>query len=300
MRIRSSERYHTFQTMLFRRLQAYSLQGLMMDDDHNFTAAIEAIAEDNRDNLNLFPYNNQKVIFPFYDNTTAIPFSSEELHAKYILATEVGVPFYIICYIRGCFSILEVSERNSSILIRKSAQFTEAEFIDWWRSIKRTIQTKPLRNGGEARLCSTVFDTVLRRHGLEWGGNIDGFSLTENSDGIRFIIDNISVHRANINDDPSYYFNSPNPRHGPRYEGWYAAVKLAHDLGVPHILFTLDANNDLIEHVGIAVIDKLSPQGLFYAGNKKTNENIISGMDNIVKYVNRLALYASPPTLIEK
>lgn len=300
MKIRSSERNHYFQSMLFRRLRAFSLQGLLMDDDHNFTAAIEAIAEESSDDKRLFPYSGSNVVFPFSSTNTAIPFTEEELHAKYILATEIGVPFYIICYSNGLFTILEVKEKDGSIGIKKSQKFTEQQFIDWWKQLKGTIQTKQLNNGGEARLCNTVFDSVLRKYGLEWGGNIDGFSLNEDGSGIRCIIDNISVSRPGLNDDPSNYFNSPNPRHGPRYEGWYAAVKLAHDLGVPHVLFTLDKNNDRIEHTGIAFIRRLSPEGLFYVKNIKTNDNIRSGMDNIVDFINRVLPRLSPPELIEK
>lgn len=53
MKVRTSENAHFFQTKLFNRLKAYSLQGLLMNEQHEFTAAVEAIEyNDNDDNSN--------------------------------------------------------------------------------------------------------------------------------------------------------------------------------------------------------------------------------------------------------
>ena len=80
MKIRTSENSHDFQTRLFSRLQAYSLQGLLMNDRHEFTTAIEAVE------------------YEVGDDKTKVPFTQSELHARYVLAREAGVPLYLLCY----------------------------------------------------------------------------------------------------------------------------------------------------------------------------------------------------------
>lgn len=165
---------------------------------------------------------------------------------------------------------------------------------------KQTIQSKALNNGGEKRIGKTIFDSTLRKYGCEWGGNIDGFVLSEDGRSIRYIIDNISVSAPNLNDEPSHYFNSPNPKHGPRYEGWYAAVKLANKLNVPHVLFTIDKRDTEKEHIGFAIIDKLTPEGIWYADNISPDKRILSGLDSIEKEVEKIVRKSKAPKIVEK
>ncbi len=282
MKIRTSENEHAFQTQLFNRLHAYSLQGLLMNDRHEFTTAVEAVEYENG------------------DDKTKVPFSPSELHARYILAKEVDVPFYLICYMDKLYKILRVNENNNQVVLNFEKHLDEDGFIQWWGERKQTIQTKQLNNGGEPRINETIFDAVLRKHGYEWGGNIDGFVLSSNNQCVDYIIDNISVSKANLDDEPSQYFNSPNPRHGPRYDGWYAAVKLANQLNVPHLLFTIDKRDVTNEHIGLTAIEKLSPDGLFYIDNLKPNDNIVERMENIVRAINKMYRKAQPPVLEER
>jgi len=282
MKIRTSENVHEFQKRLYDKLQAYSLQGLLMNDDHNFTAAVEAVEYEDG------------------DDKTKVPFTERELHARYVLAEEAGIPFYILCYMDRRYKIIRVRESNHTIRLGMEAQLSEKEFIGWWGGLKQTVQTKQLNNGGEERLRDTVFDSVLRKYGYEWGGNIDGFVLTEDGQKVKYIIDNISVSKPNLDDEPSHYFKSPNPIHGPRYEGWYAAVKLACQINVPHFLFTIDKRDLSKEHIGFAVIESLSPDGIFFADNVLPNHNIIEGLENIVRIVNNRAMTAAAPKLTER
>lgn len=282
MKVRTSENTHVFQTRLFEKFQAYSLQGLLMNEQHEFTAAVEAIEYEEG------------------DDKTKVPFTERELHARYILAREAGIPLYLICYINEFYRIISVSEREGRVHLRIDKKLDENGFVEWWGEIKQTVQTRQLDNGGEARISKTVFDRVLRRHGYEWGGNIDGFVLTEDGQSVRYIIDNISVSKANLDDEPSHYFNSKNPKHGPRYDGWYAAVKLANQIEVPHVLFTIDKREQFREHIGLAVIDKLTPEGIFFAEDIKPNENIIEGMENIAETVNETVNVSLPPELVER
>lgn len=87
MKIRTSENSHEFQERLFKRLKAYSLQGLLMNDKHEFTTAVEAVEYENG------------------DDKTKVPFTEADLHARYVLAQEAGIPLYILCYIDKLYKI---------------------------------------------------------------------------------------------------------------------------------------------------------------------------------------------------
>lgn len=77
-------------------------------------------------------------------------------------------------------------------------------------------------------------------------------------------------------------------------------MKLSSRLQIPHALFTIDKNNPTIEHIGFALIEKLSPEGLFYADQIRPDQNILEGMDHIVSTVQKRVRTAVPPILVEK
>lgn len=56
MKIRTSENPHAFQTRLFNRLHACSLQGLLMNDRHEFTTAVEAVEYEAGDDTSIVPF----------------------------------------------------------------------------------------------------------------------------------------------------------------------------------------------------------------------------------------------------
>lgn len=282
MKMRNSENPHEFQERLYNELHAYSCQGLLLDQNHNFSAVVEAVELDENEDFSL----------GLFDHDT--------LYAECILARELNVPFYIVCYKKEWFGIFEITEHNDTLYHDKRHCFKDADFAVWWGRLKQTNQVKKLENGGEPRINETIFDKKLREYGLEWGGNIDGFMLTESKRHVRCIIDNISVSHGLENDEPGRYFNSPNLRHGPRYDGWYAAVKCASTLRVPHLLFTVDKNNVTIEKIGLATISKLTPENISFKDDKTAKDQVLSGVDAILRKVERQILVSLPPELDDK
>ena len=287
MKIRSTENEHEFQNRLFRRLNAYQLQGLLINSKDEFSAGVEAVQYEDGEEFRE-------------------PFTEEELWAKFVLTERIGVPMYLIYYWRRLYYVLKVDKKAQGRASAKRVQpngMDEEGFANWWRVLKGMPQTKKLNNGAEVRANNTVFDSALRRYGLEWGGNIDGFVLSQNNNDVLCVIDNISVSVDNLagnNADPSAYFHSPNPKHGPRYEGWYGAVKLSNQLAVPHMLLTIDKKHPEIEHVGMAFIDGLSPRGLIYVENISPNNRVVDGIDNIALTYARLLLRMHAPALERK
>ena len=283
MKIRSTENDHSFQIALYEKLNAYSLQGLLMDSNHKFTAAVEAIE-----------YNS--------DEEIKIPFSNKELCAKYLLASKLKVPFYIVTYKANYFRIFEVlqSANNTFRFISTPKKpLNENEFANWWGKLKGTVQQKPLANGAGSRANATVFDSTLEKYKLKWGGNIDGFIVNESFDKIECIIDNISVSGKldGMNADPAKYFNDGNPAHGPKYDGWYPTTFLASSLNVPHALFTFNKKDHTENKIGLTFISELSAEKISYVDNITPNSNVLEGIDTIKAEINEKLPKMNPPTI---
>ncbi len=287
MKIRSTENDHDFQKRLFDRLNAYQLQGLLINSRDEFSAGVEAVQYDDGEEY-------------------VEPFSEEELWAKYVLTEKIGIPMYLVYYWKRLYYILQVNKESQGRARPKllnTKGMNEDGFAQWWKELKGMPQTKQLNNGAGVRANNTVFDGVLRRHGLEWGGNIDGFILSADNNEVLCVIDNISVSVDDLggnNADPGAYFHSPNPKHGPRYEGWYGAVKLSNQIEVPHMLLTIDKKHPEMEHVGMTFIDDLSPRGLTYIDNISPNRRVVNGIDNIALTYARLISRMHAPTLERK
>ena len=282
MLIRSSENNHDFQARLFSYIGIHSCQGIMMDENHNYSAIVEAWECQNQEELAFKAY------------------SDREMFCKLVFARELGVPFYVVYYSNNWFKIYEISERNGVIYYDSRNLFMENDFVKWWGYLKEKIYQKPLLNGGEERINKTVFDEILRNHGYDWGGNIDGFMLTESMTHVRCVIDCISVSNGIENDEPGRYFNSPVPKHGPKYDGWYGTVKCSVLMRVPHILITLDKRNPKLDHVGLTAITGLSQKKNKIKNNVRANENIVCGMENIKREIEKICLSTFPPYLEDK
>lgn len=279
MKIRTTEKLHSFQKKLYKSINAFDLQGLLMDENRNFTAAVEAIEFEDYE-------------IPDFKNV----FSDEELLAKYALADALAVPFFLIQFSKGNYGIRKVYKSSEDIIgLTKIENKNEKEFIDWWKQFKRTNQTHPLSNGAENRICNTIFDKVLRKHGLEWGGNIDGFIISKRK--VVAIIDNITIGKASApldgyKADPALYFS----KKGPKYETWLSSVKLASILGIPHFLFTLDGVDQNAEHIGFSTIRSLDKFGIYYVDDKKPFENILIGINNIKSALECFRFFSGPPS----
>ena len=273
MKIRSTEREHRFTEKLFNHLRLFSLQGLTIDVNHNFTAAIEAVQYHKDERIDL------SSVFPFI-----------EVKAKYFLAKSLNVPLYFITHQHSTFKVYHIvcdNEFTSKLVYT----FNEKEFVNWWATLKGLSQPKPLMEAAE-RVKDSVFDITLVKYGMAWGGNIDGYMFKNKK--YACIIENIYTQRHPLEShkgEPSYYFHM----RGPNYNTWYPTVKLAGQLNIPLFVFTIEGNSKK-ERIGFSVIDYLSTKGIFYKG-KKPNQNILEGLQNI-KNVVEVHLNSSPPKIV--
>jgi len=273
MKIRNSEAVHPFIRNLFHELHIFSIQGLTMSAEQSFTACIEAIQYEDGEKIEL------DSIFP-----------ELEVKAKYFLASSLQIPLYFLIFQSGNYFIyvVECSPAPSWKLV---LVLDESKFIGWWKSIKSQKQTKPVYEAS-VRISDSIFDNVLKKHNLAWGGNIDGFMFKEKT--FACVIENIFTNKNPLNSpkgEPSAYFHTK----GPNYNTWLPTVKLAEKLKVPLFLFTVQGNNQQ-EKIGFAVIKSLSPDNIHYINGISPDKNILEGKEAIINCINS-NIKSSPPRI---
>ena len=291
MKLRSTENEHSFTNKLLSEINAYEIQGLTINKKKDkFLTGMEAIELQDDEELN------------FKNLTKLIPPNS--LYAKLLITEVLNIPLYIPTYKNKLYSIYSIT-KNKDYKISKKLQFidksainikecslnlSEEQFIEWWKKVKETIQTKEFVNGAGIRADKTVFDNVLGKYGLYWGGNVDGFVIKDNK--IIGIIDNLSAG-SNIEE------------YNPALQRWFSVwilhinSVLAQTLKVPHLILTIDKYHPDNEIVGLSAIDTLylykNSKEIKFFNNVSPDKNIVMGMDNIKNQIFELLEQAPVP-----
>lgn len=159
MKKRPTESNHFFTRELYKSIHAFSVEGLTMDENRDFTAIVEAVEFEKNESIDLLK-----------------AFTKEEVLAKKLLADELSVPIYFVCYKHNFYYVYSLKEEIignndsfSEVFIVKN-MYDRLGFISWWKSIKKTSQSHPLNNGAAKRTARTVFDEVIESSGYSWGG----------------------------------------------------------------------------------------------------------------------------------
>jgi len=119
---------------------------------------------------------------------------------------------------------------------------------------------------------------LLDKHGLSWGGNVDGFILSSDMK-TQAIIETRNTKKIPLEEyDPAVFFPPHFTRAGD-YKTWEPVVILASKLRIPLFLFTFERGSHE-ERMGFAIIDSISERKLEYQ-DFPPNEKIIEGITNI-------------------
>jgi len=270
MKLRSTEKPHSFSDRLFKTLQVHSLQGLTLASSDDFTAGVEAVE-----------YGpGEKVIAKNL-------FQTEEWEAKWCICSHLSIPLYLMMYEEGSkfLEVLQVYFVAGKFESHHHGRFSFDQFANWWASIKGTRQKKPLH---EARSRISFFDDILAKYGLAWGGNVDGFLLDSKMRAQAIIETRYSTKKPLEEYDPAVYFRY---RNGD-YNTWKPLILLSTRLKVPLFLLTFERGSAQ-ERLGFSVIDSISNEKLFYRGSPPCNY-IISGVENIRQRIEEM-ISEKPP-----
>lgn len=258
---RNTEGSHSFSENIDSSLGIFDMQGLLLNKDGHFTAAIEAFE---------LPKGQH------YTNLRADAFGNEEeLYVRACFAEQVGVPFYVLLHAEDekRIKVFEVYADVSTHKCgcRKQSFLTEHEFIEWWHKRKQTKQSKPYREQFLGRVSKSYFDTLLETNDLKWGGNVDGYFVTDSTSNYRvtgIIEKRFSTKTTITKYDPADYFHYG----GGDYNTWKPLFTLKNILNVPLYLFTYSRAVGEDNLVGATILTKLTKDGITYIKDKSGKE----------------------------
>lgn len=249
---RNTEREHYFADEVAQCCGIHDLQGLLLNENWEPTAAIEA--------YELSEALGNRLLTEF-----VIP--ADELYVKCVFAEWVGVPLYLLTCTQGQRGVVvhEFQADHSRKIPRCVSEEgkSEAAFVAWWRERKQTIQTKAYRRDLSGRIAGSYFDMVLEAQGEKWGGNIDGY-LVDWSSGdvdIRGIVENRFTNKTPLNNyDPQRYFSYG----GGDYYTWLPLFDLHERMGIPLFLATYSTRYGETHSAGLTVVESLNQNGITY------------------------------------
>lgn len=274
----SEEQDHVFANEVAKYCHIHDLQGLLMDSDNHFSAAVEAVATRRDENVD-------------WDTPVSL-FSKDEVLAKIGIANALGVDFYVFFHKRGSETIQQYQVTRASaqkgIGARRRAM-PIMQFLNWWGEYKRTIQIKEcLRSRMRKAVAKSDFDNILENYtigltdkgepiksGQKWGGNVDAFLSSDDGDYRPIaIIENRFTEQNSIEDyDPSDYFASD-------VSAWNPLFLAAKTLNIPLILCVYSKRPGERHKIAMAEIDvNRSTDHLEYVNVPKPGENILESKE---------------------
>ena len=256
MKKRDTERLHEYATEVFSHIKIYEIQGLLKEGD-KFNCGIEAYQVED---FSLITFEN---------------FNEEEEMAKFNFCDQLEIPYYVIIASEKS-SRYRVYNYTSTLTYNLISEYSEDEFIIWWREKQSFTQTKAMYNAAE-RIKNSMIDKLLFENSLAWGTNIDGFSFDADSTSINAIFEKrICTYKP-----PKYTINSYDPAkffHGTHYragdfQSWNILFQLSKKLKSSLILLTFDTS--LEENVGASKITNIDKElGIKYLNKIKPYNNI--------------------------
>ena len=259
MKKRDTERKHVYADKVFNNLEIYDIQGLLKEEEE-FKCGLEA-------------YQVGEFSSISFDNFSA----SEEL-ARFAFCEQLMIPYYIIITSEktSLYRIYETNKLDNKISYDVIAEYSEDEFVLWWRSKQSFTQSKPMYNA-TARIKDSMIDKLLFANSLAWGVNVDGFSIDKQSGKVNAIYEKrictYNPPKYTIkNYDPNRFFHGTFNRSGD-FPSWNILYRLSKSLNVPLLLFTFETSDG--RNVGASKIMNVDQRaGLTYLNGVKPFNNI--------------------------
>lgn len=184
------------------------------------------------------------------------------------------------------FKLHQVLEKDGNIIFKEVSLFKDEEsFIGWWRSIKKLTQTKKTVEA-RPRQGLTVFDNVIEKNGYSWGGNMDGFILTDKDNSVKAIIEVRQSRSFPIEKyDPANYFSGTATKGGD-FKTWLPLVYLKKAYNIPIILLTFSTKSGT--SYGFTEVLSINESKLFYVNNVSPTKNVNNDFNILKKWVNEL------------
>ena len=217
-------------------------------------------------------------------------FTHDEWHAKIHVAQYFGTDLMILTHCSTddiLFRTYTVSYNASNdivfTVVREFAD--EGPFIDWWASIKKLSQTKATVEASP-RQAKTIFDGIIEKHGLSWGGNIDGFILKTDVGTVVLILELRQSRITLVSKyDPAVYFLGTATKGGD-FKTWLPLIYLKKAYNLPLALITLSTKSP--DEIGYTEVFGINTQKLFYVDDISPKTNVTKDLNRVVEWLNNL------------
>lgn len=161
----------------------------------------------------------------------------------------------------------------------------EESFIGWWKSIKKLAQSKKTVEA-KSRQGETIFDDIIERSGSSWGGNMDGFVLTDDNNSVTAIIEVRQSRSFEIeNYDPAKYFSGTFSKGGD-FKTWLPMVYLKKAYKIPIVLITLSTKSG--GKFGYTEVSTISTSKLYYTDDISPTKNVTDDFQKFKTWLNAL------------
>jgi hypothetical protein len=210
----------------------------------------------------------------------------EEWLRKINTANFFGSNLLLLTHLKGdtcLFRLYDVTKNGSTIILNEINSFgNESEFMGWWKSIKLLSQTKATYEA-RARQNLTIFDNIIEKNGSAWGGNIDGFILSDSQDQVRAIIEVRQTHRYSLDKyDPAQFFLGTATKGGD-FKTWLPLVYLKKAYNIPIILITISTLDK--SRFGYAEVEKIDRTTLYYKSNVPPYQNLTNDTHKLKEWL---------------
>lgn len=186
------------------------------------------------------------------------------------------------------FRLHDVTERSGEVLFNEIECFEDDErFIRWWTSIKTLKQTKKTYEA-KARQDETIFDSVIEKKGSAWGGNVDGFILSDDTNSVKAIIEIRQSRSFPVEKyDPANYFLGT-ARKGGDFKTWLPLVYLKKAYNIPLVLLTLTTKDD--KQFGYTEVSSISYKKLHYEDDIPPTKNVTDSFENFKLWLSNFSI----------
>lgn len=184
------------------------------------------------------------------------------------------------------FRLYDVVIEGNEVILKQMAIFKdEAMFIKWWKSIKKLSQTKRTVEAAP-RQAHTIFDGILEKYGTAWGGNIDGFFLSENRHNVTAILEVRQSSNSIVESyDPAKYFLGSATKSGD-FKTWLPLIYLKRTYRIPLILVTLSTRDT--SKLGYTEVSSINSEKLSYVNNVAPIRNVTNRFSVFKTWVSNL------------
>ncbi len=161
----------------------------------------------------------------------------------------------------------------------------EPEFMKWWNSIKKLSQTKRTYEARK-RQDQTLFDEIIERNGSAWGGNIDGFVLSDDKNQVKAIIEVRQTHNFPIDKyDPAKFFLGTQTKSGD-FKTWLPLIYLKRAYNIPIILITISSIDKT--KFGFTEVESMDKKALYYKDKIHPFDNVTNDFNDFKEWLKQI------------